>query len=319
MIASSGTKEVAFLEILNDHFLTQFNFIPTRRDRVLLRMCRTVFACERCSVQKNRMCSRTMARCLLSFTPLQKLLTKWKEWCTIIVMETLTVFRELLKPWIYAILFKTATTSAWTGLTGGTHLGAQKYQRKKTPHLGSQVESSTLAQSWRNLLLTINNRSIANSVEKAKTLTRQSREIYFSSLDSEFARQPKRFWSFFKLKNKTWWAGDSCENGFDISQTARYKQSNWIRWNFSAPAGGNRWPDRTVPDHLIQQILAARHFSGRLETGENYLPFINYHFFIALFPFSLSSPNGSLALRSGGSTGSYIPPHQSRTAWLFSR
>ena len=75
-ITSSGTKEVGFLEILNDQFLTQLKFIPTRRDRVLLRMCWTVFACERCSVQKNRMCSRTMARCLLNFTPLQKLLTK---------------------------------------------------------------------------------------------------------------------------------------------------------------------------------------------------------------------------------------------------
>ena len=32
---TTGTKEVAFLEILNDHFLTQLNFIPTRRDRVL--------------------------------------------------------------------------------------------------------------------------------------------------------------------------------------------------------------------------------------------------------------------------------------------
>ena len=31
---TSGTKEVAFLEILNDHFLTQLNFIPTRHDRV---------------------------------------------------------------------------------------------------------------------------------------------------------------------------------------------------------------------------------------------------------------------------------------------
>ena len=38
---------------------------------------------------------------------------------------------------------------------------------------------------------------------KAKTLIRESREIYFSSLDSDLARQPKRFWSFFKLKNKT--------------------------------------------------------------------------------------------------------------------
>ena len=32
---TSGTKEVAFLEILTDHFLTQLNFIPTRRDSVL--------------------------------------------------------------------------------------------------------------------------------------------------------------------------------------------------------------------------------------------------------------------------------------------
>ena len=38
---------------------------------------------------------------------------------------------------------------------------------------------------------------------KAKTRIRESPEIYFSSLDSDLARQPKRFWSFFKLKNKT--------------------------------------------------------------------------------------------------------------------
>ena len=38
---------------------------------------------------------------------------------------------------------------------------------------------------------------------KTKTLLRESREIYFSSLDSDLARQPKRFWSFSKLKNKT--------------------------------------------------------------------------------------------------------------------
>ena len=31
---------------------------------------------------------------------------------------------------------------------------------------------------------------------KARTRIRESREIYFSSLDSDLARQPKRFWSF---------------------------------------------------------------------------------------------------------------------------
>ena len=175
-------------------------------------------------------------------------------------METLKVFGELLEPWIYVILFKTATT--WTGLTGGTHLWTQKYQGKKHPafdhkwnHPRSAEKRRLLAQSLRNLLLTINNRSIANCVEKAKTLIRQSREIFFSSLDSEFAWQ-------LKLKNKMRWAGDPCENGFDISQTARYKQINWIRWNFSAPAEENRWPDRTVPDHAIQQILRLGIFLG---------------------------------------------------------
>ena len=99
-------------------------------------------------------------------------------------METLTVFGELLKPWIYVILFKTATTSTWTGLTGRTHLWAQsrilsqpKRSRAKTPRFGSQVKSSTLcgkrgllAQSWRNLLLTINNRSSANCVQRLRLL-----------------------------------------------------------------------------------------------------------------------------------------------------
>ena len=187
---------------------------------------------------------------------------------------------------------------------------------------------------------------------KAKTLIRENREIYFSSLDSDLAREVKRFWSFFKLKNKTRTfpetmnSGDDNQqgpqastprqiaalfncyfvlvftahsevrtlsapftpshptlneleipvltNGFDISEKPWYKQSNWIRWNSSAPAEGNCWPDRTVPDHVIQQILATRHFCGRLETRE-------------------------YCTRSGGSTGSYNPPHQSRTTWLFSQ
>ena len=74
--------------------------------------------------------------------------------------------------------------------------------------------------------------------------------------------------SFHTLTPHIKWAGDPSGNGFDISQTAWYKQNNWIWWNSSAPAEGNCWPDRTIPDHVIQQILVARHFSGRLETCE---------------------------------------------------
>ena len=53
-----------------------------------------------------------------------------------IVMETLTVFGELLNPWIYAILFKTATTSTWKDTF--MILSQPKGSTEKTPHLGSQ-------------------------------------------------------------------------------------------------------------------------------------------------------------------------------------
>ena len=107
-------------------------------------------------------------------------------------METLTVFGEFLKPWIYAILFKTAMTSTWTGLSGRTHLWAQsqilsqpkRSREKKHPSL--QVKSSTLcrkrkllAQSWRKLLLTSNNRSIANCVQRPRLL--YARAVRFTS------------------------------------------------------------------------------------------------------------------------------------------
>ena len=145
---------------------------------------------------------------------------------------------------------------------------------------------------------------------KAKTLIG---EIYFSSLDSDLARQPKRCWSFFKLKNKTrtfpetMSSGDENQQGPQASSPPQITelfnsyfvsvftapsevrtlsapftpshptlneleipvemvltslkqldidiQSNWIRWISSEPAEGNRWPDSTVPDHVIQQIL----------------------------------------------------------------
>ena len=53
---------------------------------------------------------------------------------------------------------------------------------------------------------------------KAKTRIRESREIYFSSLDSDLARQPKRFWSFFKLKNKTRTFPETMSSGDDNQQ-----------------------------------------------------------------------------------------------------
>jgi len=39
--------------------------------------------------------------------------------------------------------------------------------------------------------------------KKAKALIQESREHYFGSLDSDLARRPKRFWSIFRLTNKS--------------------------------------------------------------------------------------------------------------------
>ena len=198
------------------------------------------------------------------------------------------VFGEFLKPCIYAILFKTATTSTWTGLTGRTHLWVQsqilsqpKRWREKTPRLGSQVKSfmlcgkrRLLALSWRNLLLTINNRSIVNCIQRPRLL--YMRAVRFTSahltqtscgslnafspcLSSRIKHGPslKRWarammisralkhqrlnrslscvtltlcrFSLLRRGPHIKWAGHPDGNGFDISQTAWYKQSNWIR------------------------------------------------------------------------------------------
>ena len=53
---------------------------------------------------------------------------------------------------------------------------------------------------------------------KAKTRIRESREIYFGSLDSDIARQPNRFWSFFKLKSKTRTFHETMSSGDDNHQ-----------------------------------------------------------------------------------------------------
>lgn len=111
-------------------------------------------------------------------------------------MVTLTVFEEFSKPWIYAVLFKTVMTSTLTGLSGKTHLLAQspifiptKKIKGKTSRLGSRVKSSTLcgkrrllAKSQRNLLLTINNRGIANCVQRPRLL--YVRAVRFTSARS---------------------------------------------------------------------------------------------------------------------------------------
>ena len=74
-----GTKEVAFLEILNDHFLTLLNLIPTHHDRVLdlviMNVPDRVHVPEVLSPKESDVFT-DHGMVSLNFTPLQKLLTK---------------------------------------------------------------------------------------------------------------------------------------------------------------------------------------------------------------------------------------------------
>jgi len=56
---------------------------------------------------------------------------------------------------------------------------------------------------------------------KATTLIRESRETYFSSLDSDLARQPRRFWSFFKLKTIMRTFPETTSSGNDTQQSTQ--------------------------------------------------------------------------------------------------
>ena len=129
-------------------------------------------------------------------------------------METSKVFEELLKPWIHAVLIKTATTtSTWTGITGRAHLWAQsrilsqpKRSREKNtlPWITSEIihalgEKEAACSTLKKSPTDYQQQKYRDMRAKAKTLIG---DIYFSSLDSDLARQPKRFWSFFKLKKK---------------------------------------------------------------------------------------------------------------------
>ena len=61
---------------------------------------------------------------------------------------------------------------------------------------------------------------------KAKTLIRESSEIYFSSLDSDLTPQPKRYWSFFNLKNRMQIFPETMISGDDNHQSPKHQRLN---------------------------------------------------------------------------------------------
>ena len=92
---------------------------------------------------------------------------------------------------------------------------------------------------------------------KAKTRIRESREIYLSSLDSDLARQPKRFGPFFKLTNKTWTfpetksSGDDNQQGPPASTPQQIAElfNSYFMSVFTTPSEVRTWSAPFMPSH----------------------------------------------------------------------
>ena len=115
-------------------------------------------------------------------------------------MDDLTVFGKLLKPWIHAFMSAVSDFIPTKKIKGKNSL---PWITREIIHT---LPTDSQQPKYRELRA------------KAKTLISEGREIYFSSLDSDLERQPKRFWSFFKLKNKTRTFPETMSSGDDNQQ-----------------------------------------------------------------------------------------------------
>ena len=116
-------------------FLTQLNFIPTRRHRALLRMCQTVFACVRCSVQNSR---------CLEFLASSKATHKIKKQVYDYRNGDFDGLRGALEALNLCNLIQDSDDINLNWTYWKDAFMSAKRSREKTPRLGSQVKSSAL-------------------------------------------------------------------------------------------------------------------------------------------------------------------------------
>ena len=233
-----GTKEVAFLEILNDHFLTQLNFIPTRRDRVLdlvitnvpdrvrmpkvlspkesdvftdhgtvsfefhestkatHRVKRTVYDYRNGDFDGLRGALEALNLCNLiqDSDDINSDWTFWKD-----------AFMSAVSDFIPTKKIKGKNTPPW--ITSEIIHALRKKEAARSKLKKSPTDHQQ--QKYRELRA------------KAKSLIHESRETYFSSLDLDLVQQPKRFWSFFKLKNRMRSFPETMNSGDDTHQSSQ--------------------------------------------------------------------------------------------------
>jgi len=218
---NKGTREVSFLDILNGHFLTQMNSISTRGDKVLdlvitgvpdhvhVRevlspqesgvftdhgvVCFEFRASAKAQHKVNRMVYdyrkgdfEGLRRALESINLCNlvqdsgNINLDWTEWKD--------AFMSAVSDYIPTKKIKGRNTPPW--ITGEIiHI----LRKKETARLKLRKSTANEQQHQKYKELR----------KKAKALIQESREHYFGSLDSDLARRPKRFWSIFRLTNKS--------------------------------------------------------------------------------------------------------------------
>ena len=186
-------------------------------------MCRTVFACVSCWVQKNRMCSRTMARCL-EFHPSTKATHKIKRtlydyrnglfdrlrWA----LEALNLCNlvqdsdDINLDWTY---WKDAFMSALSDF-----IPTKKFKEKKRPP--SFAEKWGCSLKAEEISYRPYNRSIENCVQRPRLVYVRAVRFTSAHLTQISRGSLNAFSPFLKLKNKTWTFPETKSSGDDNQQ-----------------------------------------------------------------------------------------------------
>ena len=218
---TKGSREVSFLDILNDYFLTQMNFIPTRGDKMLdlvitsvpdhVRVCEVLSPQDsgvftdhgvvcfefRASTKAQHKVNRTvydygrgdfegLRRALESINLCN--LVRDSENIDLDWTEWKDVFMSAVSDYIPARKIKGRNTPPWIS---GEIIHILRKKETARLKLRKPTASEQQRQKYKELR------------KKAKIMIQESRENYFGSLDSDLARRPKRFWSIFKLTSKS--------------------------------------------------------------------------------------------------------------------
>ena len=209
-----------------------------------------------------------------------------------------------------------------------------------------------LAQSWRNLLQTINNRSIANCVQRLRLVYVRAVRFTSAHLTQISRGSLNAFGPFLKLENKTLIfpetnsSGDDNQQGPQASTPQQIAElfNSYFESVFTAPSGVRTWSALFTSSHPtlneleipVEMVLTSlKQLDINKATGSDGIPVrllkeTAKSLRLGIFPGDWKLENIVPFSRKERELPPYfpspchlqssrVPPHHSRTAWLFSR